>query len=197
MPKGIPRTKEELEDRRKEIAHAAADLIFDKGFTETSVIQIAKAAGMGKSSLYDYFPNKDEIILYLLDGPLTELNQRAEVIISGAGNVVERLRKVMKMHLDILLRNTAFILKVTLAAQRLNAESQQRYQIKRYAYQDRLQALIEEGIAQGSIRPINAAIAMKTLLAIMTPVVFTTRPVGSPEEMLDDALDIFLKGIQA
>jgi len=197
MPKGIPRTKEELEDRRKEIAHAAADLIFDKGFTETSVSQIAKAAGMGKSSLYDYFPNKDEIILYLLDGPLTELNQRAEVIIGGAGNVVERLRKVMKMHLDILLRNTAFILKVTLAAQRLNAESQQRYQIKRYAYQDRLQALIEEGIAQGSIRPINAAIAMKTLLAIMTPVVFTTRPVGSPEEMLDDALDIFLKGIQA
>jgi len=172
-------------------------LIFDKGFTETSVSQIAKAAGMGKSSLYDYFPNKDEIILYLLDGPLTELNQRAEVIIGGAGNVVERLRKVMKMHLDILLRNTAFILKVTLAAQRLNAESQQRYQIKRYAYQDRLQALIEEGIAQGSIRPINAAIAMKTLLAIMTPVVFTTRPVGSPEEMLDDALDIFLKGIQA
>ncbi len=197
MPKGIPRTKEELEDRRREIAHAAADLIFDKGFAETSVNQIAKAAGMGKSSLYDFFSTKDEIILHLLDEPLTELNQRAEIIINGDGNVIERLRKVMKMHLDILLRDTAFILKVTIAAQSLGAESQQRYQIKRYAYQDRLQALIEEGIAQGSIRPINAAVATKSLLAIMTPVVFTTRPVGSPEEMLDDALDIFLKGIQA
>ncbi len=197
MPKGIPLTKEEREERRREIAHIAADLIFENGFTETSVSQIAKAASMGKSSLYDYFPTKDEIILYLLDEPLNELNLGAEQIIAEGGNVLTRLRKVMFMHLEILLRDKAFILKLFMAAQSLSAESQQRYQVKRYAYQDMLVELLEEGIAQGSIRPINAAVAMKSLLAIMTPVVFTTRPAGSPEEMLEDALEIFFKGIQA
>ncbi len=197
MPKGIRLTEKEREDRRREIAHIAADMIFEKGFNETSVSQIAKAAGMGKSSFYDYFPTKDDIILCLLDEPLSELNHLADTIIDGEGSVVERLRKLMKKHLEILLQDKAFILKLTLAAQSLSTENQQRYQAKRYAYQDRLQGLIEEGITQGSIRPINAAVAMKSLLAIMTPVVFTTRPVGSAEEMLDDALDIFLRGIQA
>ncbi len=196
MPKGIRLTEQEREDRRREIAHIAADIIFEKGFFETSVSQIAHAAGMGKSSLYDYFSTKDEIVLYLLEEPLSELNQRADEIIAGGGGAIERLRDVMHMHLEILLRNRAFILKLFLAAQSLSVESQQRYQIKRYAYQDRLKGLIEEGISQGSIRPINAAVAMKSLLAIMTPVVFTTRPAGSPTEMLDDALDIFLKGMQ-
>lgn len=197
MPKGIPLTDQEREARRREIAHIAANLIFENGFTETSVSQIARAAAMGKSSLYDYFPTKDEIILYLLDEPLNELNQGAAKIIAAGGNVLTRLRNVMFMHLEILLRDRAFILKLFMAAQSISAESQQRYQQKRYAYQDMLVELLEEGIDKGTIRPINAAMAMKSLLAIMTPVVFTTRPAGSPQEMLADALEIFFNGIQA
>jgi AcrR family transcriptional regulator len=196
MPKGIPLTQEELEERRYEIAHAAADLILERGFNETSVSQIARAVGMGKSTLYDYFATKDEIILYLLDEPLDEVTQRARAIISGGGDATERLYQVMRMHLEVLLRNKAYLLKLTFEAQRLSSDSQAHYQAKRYAYQDMLQDLIEEGIQEGSFRPVNAAMVMKTLLAMMSTLIFTTRPVGTPEEMLEVALDIVLRGIQ-
>lgn len=79
MPKGIPLTKEELEEKRNEIAHKAADLIIERGFNETSVSQIAKAVGIGKSTLYDYFSNKDEIFLYLLDEPIEELTRQVKI----------------------------------------------------------------------------------------------------------------------
>ena len=50
----------EFVEKRYERAHKAADLILVKGFRETSVSQIAKAAGIGKSTLYDYFSTKDD-----------------------------------------------------------------------------------------------------------------------------------------
>jgi len=197
MPKGTPLTREELEEKRYEIAHKAADLIIDRGFNETSVNQIAKAVGMGKSTLYDYFSTKDEIFLYLLDEPIEELTRQAKAIIAGKGNALERLHKVMYMHLEVLLRNKAYLLKLTFEAQRLDAEGQLHYQEKRYAYQDLLQALIEEGIEEGSFRPVDSAIVMKTLMAMMSTVAFTSRPVGSPKEMLDSTLDMLLRGIQS
>jgi len=197
MPKGIPLTKEELEEKRYEIAHKAAGLILEKSFTKTSVSMIARSVGMGKSTLYDYFSTKDEILIYLLDEPLEELTQQAKSIIAGNDSALERLYKVMYMHLEVLLRNKAYLLKLTLEAQRLDAEGQQRYQVKRYAYQDLVRALIEEGIEEGNYRPVDSAIVMKTLMAMMSTVAFTTRPVGSPEEMLDSALDMLLRGIQS
>ena len=67
MPKGIPLTEEEQANRRHEIFNAAVDLILKKGFQETSMREIAEAAGMGKSSLYDYFKTKDEILMFVIE----------------------------------------------------------------------------------------------------------------------------------
>ncbi len=74
MPKGIPLTQDEIEERRREITVAAVDLILTQGFNETSMREIANAAGIGKSTLYDYFANKDEIILFMVEDPLADLH---------------------------------------------------------------------------------------------------------------------------
>ena len=80
MPKGIPLTEDYRLEKRLAIAHAAAEMIFEKGYNETSMNQIAQKVGIGKSTIYDYFSSKDEIILLLLDEPLGEVRSRAEEI---------------------------------------------------------------------------------------------------------------------
>jgi AcrR family transcriptional regulator len=197
MPKGIPLTEVEIETRRREIVEAARDLILSKGFRETSMREIAQAAGTGKSTLYDYFTSKEDILVYMLSEPVDEMTTWAREIIYSPGTATERLQRLMHTHLDFLLDKKAYVFRLSIEAQRLSAEAQAQIQTKRHAYQDMLQALVEEGIDAGEFRPVNAAMTMKTLLAIMTPVVFTTRPVGSPEEMLDDALDLLFRGVQS
>jgi AcrR family transcriptional regulator len=196
MPKGIPLTQEELEERRRMISHAAVNLFIENGFNETPMHQIAKAVGLGKSTLYDYFPSKDDIVLYVVHEHMTDLIQRAGSIIAQGGSAVGHLRRVMKMHLAFLLENKAFYLRLMFEAQRLKVESQQRIQVDRYAYQDLIKNLIEQGIAEGSFRPVEPAMAMKTLISMMTPVVFTSRPTGTPEEMLESGLDMILSGLE-
>lgn len=196
MPKGIPLTQEEFNQRRNEISRTAIELIAAQGFNETPMRQIAKANGMGKSTIYDYFPSKDDIVVYVIHQHLVDLAQRAKSIIAKEDSAVARLRAVMKMHLAFLLEKKALYLRLNYEAQRLKIESQDRIKIDRYAFQDIIKDLIAEGIVEGSFRPVDATIAMKTLISLMAPVVFTSRPSGTPEEMLDAGLDIILGGLR-
>jgi hypothetical protein len=102
----------------------------------------------------------------------------------------------MEMHLVYLVDRKHLFLKLTMEAQRLALESQQQIQNARHAYQDMLRALIEEGMQRGEFRKVNPLFAARSIFTLLSTAVFTTRPSGSPEEMLQEALAIFFTGIQ-
>ena len=197
MPKGIPLTEEEQFRRRKEIFDASVHLFLDKGFNETSMREIAKAAGVGKSTLYDYFNSKDEILISYFEDEIQKITARAQQINQQDFSVSEKLRQIMEMHLAYLVDNRLLYLKLTVEAQRLALGSQQQIQVARHAYQDMLRSLIEEGIQKGEFREINPLFAARSIFTLLSTAVFTSRPTGTPEEMLQEALDIFFTGIQA
>ena len=196
MPKGIPLTDEYLLEKRLAIAHAAAELIFQSGFNETSMNQIARKMGIGKSTIYDYFSSKDEIILLLLDEPLGEVRSLAEEIETEDGTASERLTRILEMHLDVLLRDRAFIFKLSFEFQRLPLDVQARHEAKRQAYQDLLRGLIQEGIEEGGFRPVDPDITVKILLSILSSVILTSRATGTPLEMLKGGMDLIFKGLE-
>ena len=197
MPKGIPLTPEEFEERRQMIAQEAVQLFVAQGYNETSMRQIARVTGLGKSTLYDYFPAKDDIIVYVLQQHIDALMGRAQGILAQPIRAEEKLRAIMKMHLAFLLEQKAFYLRVMFEAQRLKVESQERIQKERYAFQDMIKGLIEQGVQEGSFREVDSTMAMKTVLSMMTPVVYTSRPSGTPQEMLERGLDLVLNGMAA
>ena len=197
MPKGIPLTEEEQQRRRKEIFDASVHLFLEKGFHETSMREVAKAAEVGKSTLYDYFKSKDEILVSYFEDEIVKITQRAQEIMQQDHGVTEKLKKIMLMHMKYLVENKHTFLKLSVESQRLSIESQGQIQAKRHAYQDMIRALIEEGIHTEELRPINPLLAARSVFNLLATAVFTSRPTGTPEEMLEDAFDIFFKGIQA
>jgi len=197
MPKGIPLTEEEQQRRRKEIFDASVHLFLEKGFNQTSMQEIAQAAGVGKSTLYDYFSSKEEIMVSFFEEEIRRITECAQEIMSKNLSVTEKLGQIMQMHLENLMDNKNYYLKLSLEAERLSNESQQQIQVARHEYQDMLCGLIEEGIQQGDFRPVNPLLATRSILGLLSIVVFTSRPTGTPREMLEEAQAIFLQGIQA
>jgi len=197
MPKGIPLTEEELARRRREISNAAIIMIVEKGFLETSMREIAEAAGVGKSTLYDYFPSKDEILIAFIVDEVHQMAGWAKEIIAQDLSAAEKFRRIMRKHLDYVLANKLLYLKITFEAQRLSKESQQRIQMHRYAYQDMLSNLVQEGIRSGEFRPVNPLLAIRGMFSLLTTTIYTSRPTGTPEDMLLDTFDIIFKGIEA
>jgi AcrR family transcriptional regulator len=197
MPRGIPLTEEEQARRRKEIFNASVHLFLDKGFNETSMREIAEAAGIGKSTLYDYFPSKDDILLSFVEDELQRLTEEVEKISNDDIGALEKLRQMMFAYMDYLATNEDFYMKLSLEVQRLAQQSLERIQRKRHALQDKVRSLIEEGIREGSFRPVDSLLATRVIFNALTPAVYTTRPSGSRQKMMEEAFTLMLKGIQA
>lgn len=197
MPKGIPLTETELNRKRHEIITACLPLFVENGFHETSMQQVAAAAGLGKSTLYDYFQTKDEILVFLVEEKVAGFTQRTNEILQRAESVVEKLRQIMLMHLEYMTQNKSFYIKLTLEIMRLGQESQARIQAKRHAYQDIIRELVEQGIREGAFRPVDPMLAARLLYTAISPLVFTSRPTGTPHEMMEEAFEMLMRGIQA
>jgi AcrR family transcriptional regulator len=55
---------------RKAIIDAAIGLFTEKGFDQTSMEELARVAGVGKSTIYGYFKAKEEIFLAYCEAEL-------------------------------------------------------------------------------------------------------------------------------
>jgi AcrR family transcriptional regulator len=196
MPKGIPLTEEEQAKRRHEIFHQVVDVFVKKGFHETSMHEIAQAASLGKSTLYDYFKTKDEILIYFFEDQLNDLTEEAQKIALQNLSADKRLRQVLEKYLESLQANKNLFLKLIQEAQRLKPAGQKQVQEKRYAHQDLVRALIDEGIREGVFRQVNSLLAARLLISSISTVIYGSRPTGAPEDMLKETLDIFFKGIE-
>ena len=197
MPKGIPLTEEEQARRRREIFHASVHLFLNKGFNETSMREIAKAAGIGKSTLYDYFPSKDDILLSFVEDELQTLTEQVKKIGEQNAGAMEKLREMMFAYMEYLATNQDFYMKLSTEVQRLAQNSLERIQRRRHALQDMVRGTIEEGIQEGYFRAVDSLLATRVILTALTPAVYTTRPSGSRQQMMEEAFQLMLKGIEA
>lgn len=196
MPKGIPLTEEEQAKRRHEIFHQVVNIFLKKGFHETSMREIAEAAGLGKSTLYDYFKTKDEILVYFFEDQLNDMTEEAQKIALQNSAADVRLRKIMEAYLESSRANKSLFMKLSIESQRLKMESQRQIQEKRHAYQDMVRALIDEGIREGVFRKVNSLVAARLLISGVAPVIYGSRFPSTPQEMFEETMDIFFKGIE-
>ncbi|MEG1824548.1 MAG: TetR family transcriptional regulator [Cloacibacillus sp.] len=56
------KTREEAEKTRNEILNTATDMFIERGFTNTSLTEIARAIGVTKGAIYWHFRNKEDIL---------------------------------------------------------------------------------------------------------------------------------------
>lgn len=83
------------EQTRARIITAAMRCVAERGYSQTTIREIARVADMTSGSLYHYFPNKSD----LLDATVTEIEQiafpRLRAAAAQAGDVVDRLAAVL------------------------------------------------------------------------------------------------------
>jgi AcrR family transcriptional regulator len=175
MPKGIPLTEQELNRRRHEIFGASVKLFLKNGFPETSLREIAQAARIGKSTLYDYFPSKDEILLWGMEDEIADLAAAAGEIAGRPLPAIERLRQAMRKHVEILEASKEFYVRLGFEVQRLSLAAQKRIQVRRHAYQDLIAGLIEDGMRDGSFRAVDAFHENMLIIAVTPPFVAPRR----------------------
>jgi AcrR family transcriptional regulator len=81
--------------KREELVRIAASLFKEQGYQSTRLIDIARAAGLDRATVYYYFGSKEELFRATVAGLLDALIQGAEQLVADKGlSWVERLHAV-------------------------------------------------------------------------------------------------------
>jgi len=187
------------EQTREQILQAALQLFNDRGYHGTSMRQIAERAGVALGSIYNHFPNKEQIFLVVLMRfhPAVEILPALE---SAQGETVEELvrdaasRIVSQIDQRREFLNLMFIEMVEFKAQHIQELFQVIFpQVLAYATQS-LQGRPE-------LRPIPVPTLLRAFIGLFFSYLISELLIGTqfPSEAQENALegfiDIFLHGI--
>ena len=77
--------------KRKEIALSCKDILLSKGFKNITVSELAKAANIGKGTIYEYFENKEDIVFEIIKIYIEEYNKTLLQRIDSVNDMLEKL----------------------------------------------------------------------------------------------------------
>jgi TetR/AcrR family transcriptional regulator, cholesterol catabolism regulator len=86
--------------RWQQILQGAARVFRDKGYAESTLRDVAEAVGIDRASLYYYVGSKEELLVELVRGPLTDIENRINAIVESGASPEEMLRAAIVSHLD-------------------------------------------------------------------------------------------------
>ena len=139
----------------KEIIHAAR-LLFEKfGLKKTTMEDIAKEAGKGKSSLYYYFRSKYEIFEAVVDQEMNELFSLAQKAVDKAPTAKEKLKAYTKVRLSKLnkLGNLSQVVKNDLMDNMsVVMNIKKRHELEQM---NMIKKIIRDGVANGELKKIK------------------------------------------
>ncbi|WP_226658815.1 TetR/AcrR family transcriptional regulator [Pseudalkalibacillus hwajinpoensis] len=97
-------------DKRKAILEAAVELIAEKGYTHTSMQQIADSVGVSKGSLYTFFPSKEDLIISIYEHYQQLVFERAFVVgLDGNLPPYERFAKQFQVQFEGILEYKSYM----------------------------------------------------------------------------------------
>ena len=92
-------TEQRRENRRDEILKAAQELFLRKGYSNTSLDDIARAVGIKREGLYYYFPNRPQILIEIIKPLGLQLRDRVREIQESDVPPDEKMRLTVENHL--------------------------------------------------------------------------------------------------
>lgn len=191
----------EYEQRKQEILNASLKLFGEKGFSRTTMDDIASAKGLTKAALYQYFNSKEEILSSIVQKSdvrslLFNLDNQAAL---GKGNsfIKEIGHEFLSMYSEPEKLN---LLRIIIC------ESSQFPELGQLIYKETI-ADAHHKVASylekiNKSNGINSKFAAKTFLGMLLSFVVVDRLINnsseeySQEEIVTGVVDIFLNGIK-
>src|SRR5215217_4081999 len=139
-------------DKREAILRAATSVFAEKGFFNSKVADIAKAAGVADGTVYLYFKNKDDVLHSIFDRAMDEFIAEGRRELGMMDKPEDKLRRIAELHLERLGadRNMAIVFQVEL---RGSIKFMQEFSAAGFSeYLDIIKATIEEGQKNRSFR---------------------------------------------
>jgi len=103
-------TEEQKRENRRKIIRSAVDVTIEKGIKSATMREIAKRAGLGDATIYNYFSTKEVIVYAYFEGQLDRSVEKLRAISDFSQfSLQEQLQAFFEAQLEVLLPDREFV----------------------------------------------------------------------------------------
>jgi TetR/AcrR family transcriptional regulator len=182
---------------RQRILEAAESLFADKGFAATSISDITEASGVGRSLIYYYFRDKQELHDSILQDGGEQMLRIANEAYAAPGTALERLQvfmvKFRQLHVE---RHN--LTRIAMRARLGDGPPSPRPREDFPRMSAVLARIVKEGVTRGELRKVDPEKTVRMVLGIVHSLVMMQRhplPRSSPEQNTEFAMRMLTEGL--
>jgi AcrR family transcriptional regulator len=167
-------------DKRTSILEAAEKLFSELGYEATSIRQIAKESGANMAMISYYFGSKEGVFLEIMTKRITDFQEQLNLISQAKQTGIEKLQKVVEGYAKRILSNPSFhkMMHRELSLPH-RPEMFSHIENAMAANQMVIEKIINDGIAEGNIRPVDVRMTILTLVATISKVAVSPAKITS------------------
>jgi TetR/AcrR family fatty acid metabolism transcriptional regulator len=187
-------------EKRERILRAAVKIFSRKGFFNSKVSEIARAAEVADGTIYLYFRNKDDLLISLFEEKMGEVVADVRRRIADGGNALEKLKIFIENHMDLLEREAGLVEVLQVELRQSTKFLKDYTPVKFFEYLEIISDILEEGRREGVLRPdLNISIARRAIFGALDELsltyILSRKPKYHPSVTAAELCRLLLEGL--
>lgn len=157
------------EEKKKEIVKAAITVFAQRGFSNAKMEDVAKKAGIGKGTIYEYFKNKDELFFAIYEDVREQFNNTTFTGLKQQKTASGALREFVHSSLKAfdVWQEFSFIILDFWSEHRRGKAVHLRFNELYDESREDISEIIKAGIENGEFRKVDTLIAASAIIAVL------------------------------
>ena len=179
---------------RESILRAAETIFTRRDYHEVQMDDVAEACGVGKGTLYRYFPGKHALYFAVMFEGIERLRAELAAAVGTAEPAARKIQAIVHRTLEHFWDRRFFLSLIHQNEHKPEGEAREWFR-HRQALSSLVQEALENAMAAGHVRRINARIATEMLLGMVRGVNRYRAKDDRLEDMVTAVVDVFMRGV--
>jgi TetR/AcrR family transcriptional repressor of mexJK operon len=179
---------------RQNVLRAAERIFTDHDYHEVLMEDVARASGVGKGTLYRYFPSKRDLYVAVMFEGIEQLHAELEAAIDKPATPVRKIEHIVRCILAYFWDRRFFFALLHHNEHKPDDPDNQEWLRRRAQLSRIIQRAVKEAIAAGHMRRIDPRIAAEMLLGMLRGANRYRSSHDTLDALVAAVIDVFLCG---
>lgn len=149
---------------KEKIIEAASRIYEKKGFHETSVAEIAEAAGISVPVTYHYVSKKSDIMLLIMENFTRKFKESVQPELETIEDPAQKLRKAMDVYYRIVNEDMVKVILVYRKSRTLDRDGRRKIMAAELEHIEIFKIIVQDGVKAGVFKETDADMAAYNIL---------------------------------
>ena len=184
--------------KKETIIEAAAKLFREKGFSASSMRDLAEQVGVEAASLYNHIQSKSEILQEICFNVANLFTANIEDIDNSEEKAINKVEALLRFHIRQMVNHFEKVYVSDREWKHLTDPYLSNYQNQRRIYRKRFASIIQQGIQKNEIKNMDAPTAVLIMLHAISGIESWHRSKKkiSPDLLEENMLMILVEGVR-